>query len=186
MKLIKIADQLINDILSFRNLGNCFTTLKIIVPSKRMEEWLKKYWLKTQTKALMNIKFETFTEFLQKSIVGANSKFLVDKSTLVLAIINKLISNWKPADNDNNFERSREYYFKNGKFDEEKLLGFAQELEKVFLASTTGTKLLYPWEKELFSQIDKELDEQKLGILDINRSQKLKIAAEPQYFFVFR
>ena len=185
MKLIKIADQLINDILSFRNLGNCFTTLKIIVPSKRMEEWLKKYWLKTQTKALMNIKFETFTDFLQKSIVGANSKFLVDKSTLVLAIINKLISNWKPADNDNNFERSREYYFKNGKFDEEKLLGFAQELAKVFLASTTGTKLLYPWEKELFSQIDKELDEQKLGILDINRSQKLKIAAEPQYFFGF-
>ena len=86
--LVELGLELVSFIKSRTNI---FKTINIVVPSNKMEQWFKSYWLKTQNEILMNVKFEQIDDALLRMMANKDQMKLLNKDKMKVLIIKCLL-----------------------------------------------------------------------------------------------
>ena len=182
LKLNELADNLIGFI---KNRTNIFSTLQIICPNMKMQQWFKSYWLKTQDDILMNVEFLIIDEALLKLIDTDKPYRLLKRDTLKSFIIKHL-----SIKNDELVFPSKinsYLYNKDGSINSIKIYDLANELSKLFLDYEKDQVEIIGWERKLYELVLKDASSNNLATLDyVYKNKKgIKTLKEELYFFGF-
>ncbi len=127
-KLNELGDMLIKHIKSKRD--NIFETINIIFPNKKLEQWFKAYWLKTEDTVLMNIACYSLENGLLSLMNDANNYSLANKNDFKAVIIKQLAIIDK---NKLDSKISKYIYDNNNNLDSIKLYDLANALADLFI-----------------------------------------------------
>ena len=155
LELEKLANELFETIKN--NESDFFKTKLVIVPSIKMEAYLKTFYLKKYDTVLMNISFKTFNKgFLE--LFDTDLK-LADKNQIRSLIIKYLVNKTIPEFSEYLNKDSNDYYVK--------LLNIANELVSLFdeYEKDYKTESLIEYQKTIYNYVIGELKKQKLTTL---------------------
>ena len=182
LKLNELADNLISFI---KNRTNIFSTLQIICPNMKMQQWFKSYWLKTQDDILMNVEFLNIDEALLKVIDTDKPYRLLKRDSLKSFIIKHLsIKNDElvfPS------EINSYLYNKDGSVNSIKIYDLANALSQLFLDYEKDQIVITGWEGKLYELVLKDASSNNLATLDyvFKNKKGIKTLKEELYFFGF-
>ena len=182
LKLNELADNLIGFI---KNRTNIFSTLQVICPNSKMQQWFKSYWLKTQDDILMNVEFLNIDEALLKVIDTDKPYRLLKRDSLKSFIIKHLsIKNDElvfPS------EINSYLYNKDCSINSIKIYDLANELSQLFLDYEKDQVEIIGWEGKLYELVLKDASSNNLATLDyvFKNKKGIKTLKEELYFFGF-
>lgn len=185
-KLNELADNLFNDIASVLNGSSAsfFDGVTVVVPNKKMESWLKAYWLNSQDKVLMNVDFINLDKFLL-------SIFDVDPGVSLAATDdykNNLIELLSAKSYDETIDDIKDYLFDdvdgNKVINPTKLYELASTLTTLFKNYEAEGVAITGWQKDYYDSLINEF-EPELTTLNSLLSKGTDIKKNDKTIFVF-
>lgn len=145
-------DELSKELLEIiKDIKEPFYKLDIIVPSKRIEEYFKAYWLKNSDDVLMNINFLTLKDALF-NIFNNNKYIKINNETRKLLLLKILTSpSFKLPEIIKNY-----IYDKNNAIDDNKLYDLINELSKLFNEYEEDNFIIKGYQKEIYDLLMEE------------------------------
>ena len=180
-QLTTLANELIRYI---KEKSDFFSSTFIVFPTKKMEQWFKSYWLKTQgDKVLMNIKCLNMNEAIGEMIYTSKPYSVIKVDTIKHIIIKLLTTEFI----DKLPKEEKDYIFVNNHFDSVKLYDYASKLGELFFEYSNDDFKLTGYQKELYDLVNAEADNNYQGTLEYIYRQKIhfKKRNEPLNFFGF-
>ena len=176
---------LANDLIRYiKEKSDFFSSTFIVFPTKKMEQWFKSYWLKTQgDKVLMNIKCLNMNEAIGEMIYTSKPYSVIKVDTIKHIIIKLLTTEFI----DKLPKEEKDYIFVNNHFDSVKLYDYASKLGELFFEYSNDDFKLTGYQKELYDLVNAEADNNYQGTLEYIYRQKIhfKKRNEPLNFFGF-
>ena len=184
--LNELADALFGDIQSFfkESQDNFFAGATVVVPNKKMESWLKAYWLNTKDKVLMNVNFVNIDAFILSTFDIDKNISLAQTSDYKNCLIKLLGS--KPYEQAT--EEIKNYLFDdvNGKkeLNATKLNELAATLASLFINYEKECTVITGWQKDYYDSLLNEFGSNLVTLSKLfNSKAKINKNNEPVYLF---
>ena len=181
--LNNLGDELIENI---KNKVDFFSTMSIVFPSSKTQQWFKAYWLKTQSDILMNVEFINIDEKLFELISVDKPYKLMSKELFKSLVIKQLAKSY--VDNKILPNDIREYLTKQNKLDAIKLYDLADQLTVLFSEYEKDNFKFTGFQKEIYNAVLQEANIQnKTTLADLyhKENKEIKVSSETLYFFGF-
>ena len=183
-----LADKLFEDIQLFfkGNPDSFFDGATLVVPNKKMESWIKAYWLKTKDKVLMNVNFVNLDAFLLSAFNVNKNVSLAQPSDYKNCLI-KLLSS-KSYEQTNT--EIRDYLFDdiggNKVLNATKLNELAATLTSLFINYEKECVEIKGWQKDYYDAMLDEFGDDLVTLSKLyNGNVALKKNDKPIYLFGF-
>lgn len=183
-----LANDLFNDIHSFfdESVDNFFDGAYVITPNKKMESWIKAYWLKNSDKVLMNVNFINLETFLL-SIFDINHNVSLATNKDYKNLLIKLLAA-KPYEEVN--EEIRDYLF--NKKDDQRIISptkineLADTLATLFINYEKECIDITGWQKDYYDSLLNEFGNELTTLSKLfNDDTKIKSFDSPIFIFGF-
>ena len=183
-----LANDLFNDIHSFfdESVDNFFDGAYVVTPNKKMESWIKAYWLKNSDKVLMNVNFINLETFLL-SIFDINPNISLATNKDYKNLLIKLLAA-KPYEEVN--EEIRDYLF--DKKDDQRIINstkineLADTLTTLFINYEKECIDITGWQKEYYCSLLNEFGKELTSLSKLfNDDIKIKSFDSPIFIFGF-
>ncbi len=181
-ELTKLGEKLKAAILQRTDIFNPIT---VVVPSLKIQQWFKTYWLKTESNILMNVNFVSIDQALL-SIVECEKPYRLMKRETFKSLIIKFLS--KNSDSMSLPINIKSYFIKeDNSIDSIKIYDLANQLSKLYLEYEKDQLDIIGWQKELYELVLTEASNYGLSTISymFNKTKKTKIKNDELYFFGF-
>ena len=147
-KLNLLGDKLIDEI---KNNKDFFSTIFVVVPSIKVEQWFKAYWLRKEDAVLMNVKFININSFF-KDVIKSDQEYKIAKKDNIRDFIIQIITENKLGKKIP--ENNEEYvYNDDGSFNSIKLFDLATKLADLFSDYENDNIEIVGYQKELYDLV---------------------------------
>lgn len=176
-QLTFLADELFSKI---KNNKDFFHTVVVVVPSLKMEQWLKAYWLKTQKEVLFNVKFVPLKNFINEIIISEEKYQICNKKILRDAIIKTIADDYDiPLENKNYIKE------KNGEIDGAKLFDLAEQFSQLFLDYEADLIDDFKDRQAFYLKVINTLNKNNCTTLKKYYENKIKLKKKDPYTYLF-
>ena len=184
-EIFRLNDLAKELILKIKKRENFFKPITIVVPSTKMEQWFKMYWLTNEDNVLMNINFMTLNQALLKIVDNTQTYKLLTTDTIKSLII-KYLSN--PINNDK-FKNEYSAYWLNDDMTVNaiKVYDIASKLAQLFNEYEQDEVVISGWQKSLYDMVIEEaktLNQTSISHL-FKEGKDLNIIDDELYLFGF-
>ena len=169
-----------------------FAGLQVVVPNKKMESWLKAYWLKNKNNVLMNVEFINIDSFLFCIFENTKNLSLASIADFKYGII-KLLSTKKYddyyKDDKRDWSKVRNYLFDDvdGEMvlNATKLYELATTLSDLFSNYEKENVIITDWQLDLYNELIDDLMNNNVPLTTIKQSENKEMINCDKPVFVF-